>query len=80
MLCVSPDLKSLRIWECRCSALKPKGDRRKSLIRFLGGTHYAKYPALTFESELDKLVVSVRAGFMRLSPTQPTSTMLSLNC
>ena len=69
----APDLKWIRIWGCKCSALKPKADRRKDFDEkaytgFLVGYEEQNTGYLVFVPALDKIVLSVHVVFNEIIP------------
>ena len=69
----APDLKWIRIWGCKCYALKPKTDRRKDFDEkaytgFLVGYAQQNTGKLVFVPALDKIVVSVHVVFNEIIP------------
>jgi hypothetical protein len=77
----APDLKWLRIWGCKCYALKPIADRRKDFddkaySGFLVGYAQENTGYLIFIPSLDKIIVSVHVVFNEVIP-DPTAEYFS---
>ena len=69
----APNLKWIRIWGCKCYALKRKADRRKDFDEkaytgFLVGYAQQNTGYLVFVPALDKIVVSVHVVFNEIIP------------
>ena len=77
----APDLKWLRIWGCKCYALKPIAERRKDFddkaySGFLVGYAQQNTGYMIFVPELDKIIVSVHVVFNEVIP-DPTADYFS---
>ena len=69
----APDMKWIRIWGCKCYALKPKADRRKEFDEkaytgFLVGYAQQNTGYLVFVPALDKIDMSVHVVFNEIIP------------
>ncbi len=77
----APDLKWLRIWGCKCYALKPVAERRKDFddkahSGFLVGYAQQNTGYLVFVPTLDKIITSVHVIFNEIIP-DPTAEYFS---
>jgi hypothetical protein len=78
----APDLKWLRIWGCKCYALKPVAERRKDFddkahSGFLVGYAQQNTGYLVFVPALDKIITSVHVIFNEIIP-DPTAEYFTL--
>jgi len=78
---VAPNVKYLRIWGCKCYALKPIADRRKDLddkaySGFLVGYAEQNTGYVIFVPSLNKTIVSVHVVFNEIIP-DPTAEYFS---
>jgi hypothetical protein len=76
-----PDLKWLRIWGCKCYALKPAAERRKDFDDKTYAGHLVGYAQqntgyMIFVPALDKIIVSVHVIFNEIIP-DPTAEYFS---
>jgi hypothetical protein len=77
----APDLKWLRIWGCKCYALKPVAERKKDFddkaySGFLVGYAQQNTGYMVFVPALDKIIVSVHVVFNEVIP-DPTAEYFS---
>jgi hypothetical protein len=78
---VAPNLKFLRVWGCKCYALKPKAERLKDMddkayTGFLVGYSEQNTGYIIFVPALNKTIVSVHVVFNEIIP-DPTADYFS---
>jgi hypothetical protein len=81
---VAPDLKWLRIWGCKCYALKPIAERKKDFddkaySGFLVGYAEENTGYLVFVPELNKVIVSVHVVFNEIIPDSTSDYFAELD-